>query len=221
MTRNELKRRYDLDWLRCLAFGLLIFYHTGMLYVERWSFHYKSQYLSSGLEYLMLLASPWRMSLIWFIAGVALATLLQHCQSWPDLLQQALRRSLILLLPLMIGLWLIVPPQLYAEMVQKEGMTLTYWQFYQAFWVTDHPLFANFQSGVWPHVDVNHLWFLRSLWQFSLLILLLSPLLRSNTMQRLCQRLFTVHLGWLLLLLTVLILGNRLLNTGDGIREHE
>ena len=31
-------RRYDLDWLRVLAFGLLIFYHTGMLYSESWGF---------------------------------------------------------------------------------------------------------------------------------------------------------------------------------------
>ena len=26
-------RRYDLDWLRVIAFGLLIFYHIGMYYV--------------------------------------------------------------------------------------------------------------------------------------------------------------------------------------------
>ena len=25
-------RRYDLDWLRIIAFGLLIFYHVGMFY---------------------------------------------------------------------------------------------------------------------------------------------------------------------------------------------
>ena len=27
-------RRIDLDWVRILAFGLLIFYHVGMLYVS-------------------------------------------------------------------------------------------------------------------------------------------------------------------------------------------
>lgn len=34
-------RRYDLDWLRIIAFGLLIFYHIGMFYVS-WDFHVKS-----------------------------------------------------------------------------------------------------------------------------------------------------------------------------------
>ena len=33
-------RRYDLDWLRVIAFGLLIFYHIGMFYVS-WDFHVK------------------------------------------------------------------------------------------------------------------------------------------------------------------------------------
>ena len=39
MLRSE--RRIDLDWVRISAFGLLIFYHVGMLYVS-WGFHIKS-----------------------------------------------------------------------------------------------------------------------------------------------------------------------------------
>ena len=35
-------RRYDLDWLRVLAFGLLILYHVGMYYVADWGWHIKS-----------------------------------------------------------------------------------------------------------------------------------------------------------------------------------
>ena len=58
INSEGLARRYDLDWLRVLAFGLLIFFHTGMLYVEHWDFHFKSQYLSAALEYPMLLLSP-------------------------------------------------------------------------------------------------------------------------------------------------------------------
>ena len=49
-TRHMPSRRYDLDWLRVLAFGLLILYHTGMLYVESWGFHIKSTYQSQFLE---------------------------------------------------------------------------------------------------------------------------------------------------------------------------
>jgi hypothetical protein len=36
------QRRVDLDWVRIGAFGLLIFYHVGMLYVS-WQFHIKAR----------------------------------------------------------------------------------------------------------------------------------------------------------------------------------
>jgi hypothetical protein len=36
-------RRIDLDWVRISAFGLLILYHVGMLYVS-WPFHIKSEH---------------------------------------------------------------------------------------------------------------------------------------------------------------------------------
>ena len=35
--RASAERRIDLDWVRIAAFGLLIFYHVGMLYVS-WGF---------------------------------------------------------------------------------------------------------------------------------------------------------------------------------------
>lgn len=43
------ERRIDLDWVRILAFGLLIFYHVGMLYVS-WGFHIKSVHRLTWLE---------------------------------------------------------------------------------------------------------------------------------------------------------------------------
>ncbi len=54
-SHNMPTRRYDLDGLRVLVFGLLILYHIGMMYVENWGFHIKSSYLdrpSKRLSYL-------------------------------------------------------------------------------------------------------------------------------------------------------------------------
>ncbi|MEI8640217.1 hypothetical protein P4S68_00370 [Pseudoalteromonas sp. Hal099] len=61
-----------------------------------------------------------------------------------------LNRSIFILLPLLVGLWLIVPFQLYAEMSQKSVIDITYWQFYLAFLDINNEMFANYQSGVWP-----------------------------------------------------------------------
>ncbi len=41
MTSLVKERRYDLDWLRVCAFGLLILYHVGMVFVP-WDFHIKT-----------------------------------------------------------------------------------------------------------------------------------------------------------------------------------
>ena len=38
-------RQYYLDWLRVIAFGILIFYHVGMFYVT-WDWYLKSRYSS-------------------------------------------------------------------------------------------------------------------------------------------------------------------------------
>src|SRR5580692_1302031 len=69
------QRRYDLDWVRIGAFMLLIFYHVGMYYVT-WDWHVKSPHASSAIEPLMMLTSPWRLSLLFLVSGVATAHLL-------------------------------------------------------------------------------------------------------------------------------------------------
>jgi hypothetical protein len=58
--------------VRILAFGLLVFYHVGMYYVS-WDWHVKSPHAGPTLEPLMLLTSPWRMSLLFVVSGVATA----------------------------------------------------------------------------------------------------------------------------------------------------
>ncbi len=176
---NTLIRRYDLDWLRVLVFGLLIFYHIGMLYVANWGFHYKSQYLSQPLEGLMLLVNQWRMPLLWVISGISIRYVLQKMSAY----KFVTARSIRLLLPVLFGILVVVPPQLFVEMTGKGELNMGYWQFYQLFFDLDNPVFDNYKPGILPHIDVNHLWYLRELWTFSLITLCISPLLNSRFVQ--------------------------------------
>ena len=73
MTQLTDNRRYDIDWLRTLAFILLIFYHIGQFYVTDWGWHVKSAYQSDFLKNIMLVVNQWRMPLIFLISGVALS----------------------------------------------------------------------------------------------------------------------------------------------------
>jgi hypothetical protein len=163
-------RRNDLELLRIVALFILIFYHTGMLYVSGWDFHYKSEYQSETVANWMLLVNPWRMSLLWLISGVALRHALHKYGAWQSLQQRCVR----LLLPLLFGVLVVVPPQLFIEMAGKAQLpaNFSYLDFYQVFWNLKDPLFDQYKGGILPHMDVNHLWYLRELWKFSLLLII-------------------------------------------------
>jgi hypothetical protein len=192
-------RRYDLDWLRVLVFGLLILFHTGMFYVENWGWHAKSIYQSQFLENIMLIVEPWRMSVLWLIAGISIRFIIAKVSIWRFISMRSLR----LLLPLLFGILIVVPPQLYIEMSYNGEISMSYWQFLVEFFSSNSDIFDKHQSGIWPHIDVNHLWFIRSLWQYSLILLCLLPVLNARWVTLATTWLFNIN-GLLAILLATL-----------------
>jgi len=186
---NMPERRYDLDWLRIAVFGLLILYHTGMFYVENWGWHVKSNYQSQTLESIMIFIEPWRMAVLWLIAGIAIRFVMAKV----SVIRFITMRSFRLLLPLLFGILVIVPPQLYIEMTHNGDLNMSYWQFLTEFFASNSEVFNEYQSGIWPHIDVNHLWFIRSLWQYSLVLLCLLPLLNSKPINKSVNWLINQH----------------------------
>lgn len=106
-------RRYDLDWLRIIAFGLLILYHCGMFYVT-WDWHVKSRAASDAIEPLMMLTNPWRLTLLFLIAGAA-TRFMADKMSVAQLTGARMGR---LWPPLLLAVFVIVPPQSYYEIVE-------------------------------------------------------------------------------------------------------
>jgi len=168
-------RRYDLDWLRITAFGLLILYHVGMFYVP-WDWHVKSSRPVEALEPLMLLVNPWRLTLLMLISGaatrfmadkmsVAKLTLARMGRLWP---------------PLLVAFLLIVPPQTYyqvVEWVQAGRIAPAALDNFYVRYVTG--------SGHWCVGDecvstptYNHMWFVAYLIIYTLALIPLLPLLR-------------------------------------------
>ncbi len=156
-------RRFDLDWVRILAFGLLIFYHVGMYYVT-WDWHVKSPSASSAFEPLMMLTSPWRLSLLFLVSGVATGYLLSR-QGVRGFLGQ---RSTRLLLPLVFGMAVIVPPQSYLEVVEKIAYPGGYAEFWRLYITGYHGFCRRTNCLLVP--TWNHLWFVAYLWVYTLLL---------------------------------------------------
>ena len=108
-----MQRRHDLDWVRILAFALLVPYHVGMYYVS-WDWHVKSPAAGETLEPLMLLTAPWRLALLFLVSGAASAFLFARRPA--GFLGERTRR---LLVPLLFGMAVLVVPQAYYEVVEQ------------------------------------------------------------------------------------------------------
>lgn len=151
-----------LDGLRVAAFALLIPYHVGMYYVT-WDWHVKSPAASAALEPFMQLSSPWRLSLLFLIAGAACHGLFAKRGALGTLKDRSRR----LLLPLLFGMAVIVTPQAYFEVLTKVPAQLPGDGGYLDFWA------AYLRSGRYCRGDDcmvvptwNHLWFLPYLWVY-------------------------------------------------------
>ena len=164
MQTKNIKRRHDIDCLRVLAFVVLIFYHIGMYYVADWGWHIKSNYQSENLQYLMLLVNQWRMPLLFFISGSVLC-LVENKISPSQLLGI---RFLRLIVPLLVGMYLVVPPQAYYEAIQKYAYTGSYLSFWIEYTQPSSPLLPQMQHGSLGLLTWNHLWFLVYLWVYTL-----------------------------------------------------
>jgi peptidoglycan/LPS O-acetylase OafA/YrhL len=159
------QRRYDLDWVRIGAFMLLILYHVGMYYVT-WDWHVKSPNASSDIEPLMMLTSPWRLSLLFLVSGVATGYLLAR-QGAVGFLGQ---RSFRLLIPLAFGMLVIVPPQSYLEVVEKLRYAGSFADFYRLYITGFHGFCRGTDCLIMP--TWNHLWFVAYLWVYTLVLFL-------------------------------------------------
>ena len=164
-------RRHDLDWVRVCAFGVLVLYHVGMYYVT-WDWHVKSPQASATIEPLMLLSSPWRLSLLFLVSGAASAFLFDR-QSRTFLRTRSWR----LLVPLVFGMLVIVVPQAYYEVLDSR-IPGGYHDGYLAFWgryLAGDGTFCD-DDGCLDLPTWNHLWFVAYLWVYTVAVWLLTRL---------------------------------------------
>jgi surface polysaccharide O-acyltransferase-like enzyme len=170
-----------LDGLRVAAFLLLIPYHVGMYYVS-WDWHVKSPHAGHLIEPLMLLSGPWRLGLLFLVAGAACQGLMARRGAWGFVRERSRR----LLLPLLFGMAVVVVPQAYYELKTQAPELLPGNGGYLDFWAAYLRL-EQFCKGD-DCLDVptwNHLWFLPYLWLYALVAVVLAGWRRGVSMPRL------------------------------------
>lgn len=174
-----MQRRHDIDALRVFAFAILILYHVSGVYQVGSDFHIVSSYQNEWLDYVRIVFNRWRMPLLFAISGIAIGLSLQHRKP----VRFMLTRSWRLLLPLIFGMLFVVSVQAYCEGVSKGMVEPDYgafkWRYLQL-----QPWPEGSFAGASHGVTWNHLWYLAYLWVYTLLLMVMMPLLRSSPGQR-------------------------------------
>lgn len=148
-----MERRYDIDWLRVIAIGLLLIYHIAITF-QPWAMFIafiRSDELSTELWQPMTMLNVWRIPILFYVSGMGLYFAMRK-RNWVQLIAERSKRILV---PFLFGIVAITP--LHIFVFQK---------------------YYNMALDFHPHM--GHLWFLGNIFAYVLLLLPIFLLLKKN-----------------------------------------
>jgi len=149
-------RQAYLDWLRIMAIAGVLLFHSAMPYTAELDWHIKNKETSSLFLEFNFFLHLFRMPLLFFISGTVTYFMLKN-RSSGGFIGLRFRR---LLVPLMFGMLVVVPPQVYMERL-TEGFKGNFVNFYPTI----------FTTGAYPagNLSWHHLWFIAYLFLYDVL----------------------------------------------------
>ncbi|MFN8354212.1 MAG: acyltransferase family protein [Spirosomataceae bacterium] len=189
MTTATPQRLYYIDWIRVLAFLLLIFFHSAMPFV-RFGWEIKNQEHSIFLDRLIIWLHQWRLPLLFFVSGVGVQFSLRKRSVMAFFGERVVR----LFIPLLFAMFFTIPLQVYFERLQTGKTTLDYWHFYPSVWDM-----IPYPEGT---LTWSHLWFVVYLFVFTILLLpvfSLTKLIRGGRFKQSIDALFKSPVAHILL----------------------
>lgn len=164
------------DWLRIIAVLLLIPFHSARIFDTVDSFYVKNEPLSMAATAFVGFVTSWHMPLLFLLAGAA---------SWFALgrrspAQYIHERGMRLVIPLLFGVLVVVPPQMYFAQLFHGNYAGSYLDFYPGF-------FQMVSGSDYPGIGFSfaHLWFILFLFPMSIIALPIFVLLRRKLGMRL------------------------------------
>lgn len=164
------ERQFYIDWIRIFLIFSVFLFHVGMIF-NGWGWHIKSDVRVEALNPFMSMLHAWRMPLLFFVSGAGTRFALKFRSKR----QYARERTRRLFLPLLIGMFTLVPVQVYIERV---GSYSGLFDFY------GHLFEGSYPEG---NFSWHHLWFLVYLYFISLVFIPLIGFYRSPHYQKVEQ----------------------------------
>ncbi len=150
-------RSWDLDWLRVIAFGILIYFHAAVAFLPQGIPMILNEQSSVVMQYLVSFLHEFRLGLLFFVSGVGTAFALRS----RDRRGYFAERTRRLLVPLVFGVLVVVPPMVYLEKLYIGEIFDDFWQFYPSL----------FDGSIYPHgaLSWHHYWFIAYLYLYCVL----------------------------------------------------
>ena len=184
MQLKNNQRLPELDWLRVILIFAVFIHHVCMPFNgDNW--HIMNTESSKLLDDVMVYFEQFRLPTLFFISGVGAVILLSKI----SVKKFASDKLLRLLIPLIVGVLFVVPPQSYIENISQ----------YESFWQAYPSLALN--------LSTNHLWFIEYLIVFSLLAIPLNTFLNTKASTKVFKYIIklTKFKGGLFLFVSLLI----------------
>lgn len=183
-------RQFYIDWIRIFLIFSVFLFHVGMVF-NGWGWHIKNDVRIEALNPFMQFLHSWRMPLLFLVSGAGT----RFALGIRSPRQFASERTKRLFLPLVAGILILVPVQVYIE---KIGQYTNLFNFYQ-----------HFFEGVYPtgNFSWHHLWFLVYLFFISLIFIPFITFFRSSKyaiFEQVVEKLASVKGGLLLLYLPLI-----------------
>jgi glucans biosynthesis protein C len=168
ITLNQkTERQYFIDWLRILLILSVFLFHIGMIF-NTWSWHIKNDVHYGGiLKYSMIFLHNWRMPLLFMLSGAG--TWFALGKRTPR--QYIKERFMRLFLPFIVGVFTLVPIQVYIEKISGYSSLINF--------------YTHMFDGVYPsgNFSWHHLWFILYLFFIAILITPFLNFLRSKKVE--------------------------------------
>jgi glucans biosynthesis protein C len=167
---NRPVRRYDFDWLKVVATFTVFIFHC-LRFFDLGAWHVKNNQLDPVFTNVAGLLLQWIMPLFFLLSGTSIYFALKSRTAGQFLHERAIR----LLIPLLFGILVLSPPQVYLERVSNPDRGVSPWiggQFSGSFWEFIPHYFQGWYlfGGNFAWMGI-HLWYLLVLFLFSLLLL--------------------------------------------------
>ncbi|MCM3691128.1 acyltransferase family protein [Neobacillus niacini] len=159
-----MNRQYDLDWIRVLATLAVFIYHCFMFF-NPWAWHVKNNETDpTYITALSLFMSTWLMPIFFAVSGINSYYALQKRSGRQYMKERFVRLGI----PLVFGVMILTPPQIYMERVSHGQFSGSFFSWYPNYF--DGVYLDIGGSGNFAFVGL-HLWYLLVLLIFSLITL--------------------------------------------------